>query len=319
VGDLKDRVNGVVESGGASDKEAVVPPRDGGKVAKKKKQRARTSSSSVTRPTACCSLYQRAHSDGFNLVKTVSTPFYIVILFHPFSSFFILFHPASYGFIPPLKRKVFCVFIALAVPLRAPKHCRPYDKMATSSMHFNFYSLPPAAQEILWRITQTKEHVEFICEFLEECRCRDVVSIGSLSYGRSEMLASFAEFLSTKRLESSIGVRATPRFFKVASIYLNRFIDECHGGDPVNDASSPAAHTNPVKTSPTPELKRNSSNSSSSLSSSSPPSKKLKMLEPGKLLHLKVDHPLFWRYLIAFVSLLDRCMHQNWCAQVART
>ena len=29
------------------------------------------------------------------------------------------------------------------------------------------------------------------------------------------------------------------------------------------------------------------------------------MLEPGKLLHLKVDHPLFWRYLIAFVSLLD--------------
>ena len=29
------------------------------------------------------------------------------------------------------------------------------------------------------------------------------------------------------------------------------------------------------------------------------------MLEPGKLLQLKVDHPLFWRYLIAFVSLLD--------------
>lgn len=163
--------------------------------------------------------------------------------------------------------------------------------MAASSTSINFYSMAPEAKEILLRIADTN-YAQYICEFLEECECYSVRNIGSLSYGRSEVLTSFAEFVSTKRLKS--GIPANPRFVKFASISLTRFIDECHGGDPFNDACSPAAHT-PVKTLTTLESRNSSTSSSlsSSLSSTSPPSKKLKMLEPGKLLHLKVDHPLF--------------------------
>lgn len=157
--------------------------------------------------------------------------------------------------------------------------------------------MPPEAQEILLRITKTKEHIEYVCEFLEEGGCRDVVSMGSLSVMKSEILASFTEFV-TSQLSHASNRAPHPIKVKIAASFLNQFIDDCVR-DSGKDTSSSLCHT-PVGTA-TPELKRQSSTSSSS----SPPSKKLKILEPAKLLHLKVDHPEFWQYLIAFTSLFD--------------
>ena len=127
------------------------------------------------------------------------------------------------------------------------------------------------------------------------------MNIGALSSARSEILTAFAEFV-TVRLKSSTSIRPPhPLFVKVASNSLNQFIDDCRGESCKDASASSLCHT-PVGTS-TPELKRQSSTSSSS--SSSPPSKKLKILEPAKLLHLNVEHPQFWQYLIAFTSLFD--------------
>lgn len=172
--------------------------------------------------------------------------------------------------------------------------------------------MAPAAQELLLRITDSKEYIEYISEFLRSIKCHSVVMIGTLSLARHQILASFAEFV-TAHLKSSPSIppQADHLIVIVASSILNQFIDDCRGAS-CNNASSPS-HT-PVRVA-TPELKRRSSSSSvSSPKKSSPPLiKKPKMLDAAKLLQLNVAHPKFWQYLIAFASLLDPAHAPDLC------
>jgi len=168
--------------------------------------------------------------------------------------------------------------------------------MTASSTSINHFSLALAAQEILLRFTDDKEYTEEICEFLDGMRCRSVVTIANLSVIKGEILTAFGEFVTTRLRTSTHNRPPHSLIVMFASTILEQLIDGCVHDSHKHSSSPPDT---PVAT-VTPQLKRQSSESSSS-----PPSKRIKTLDPAKLLLLNVDHPQFWQFMLAFTSLFD--------------
>lgn len=175
-----------------------------------------------------------------------------------------------------------------------------------TSAPINFYYLSPEAQEILLAITDSKEYIEYICEYLGT-GCVSVRSIAGLIDMPQEMWSEFAALVAKRPV---MGMPQPDHYRNLVTHFLRKFIQACQ--DSCNNASSPS-HT-PVRVA-TPELKRRSSSSSatSPTKKSSPPIKKPKILDAAKLLHLNVAHPKFWQYLIAFTSLLDPAHAPDLC------
>jgi len=203
-----------------------------------------------------------------------------------------------------VKRKVLCFHCTCSTTARAPRDCaRPMASSTSASI--NFYHLSPEAQEILLAITDSKEYIEYICEYLGT-GCVSVRSIAGLIDMSPEMWSAFAALIAKRPV---MGMPQPDHYRYFVAHFLRKFIQACH--DACHNAFSPS-HT-PVRIA-TPELKRRSSSSSASPPTrKSSPIKKPRILDAAKLLHLNVAHPKFWQYLIAFTSLLDPAHAPDLC------